>query len=219
VLAFVLAGCAGAPEVLPSSSPSPTPTVTVSPSAPPQPTKPAIDELVITPEGLGPLRVGQAPPVTDPAVDILVFDPDACNFVLEGETEVYPMEDYGLWISNYGVDPATNTAGPFGVYVRDGIVDTIGIYSDQIETAAGAHLGMTRTELLAAYPTGLVLETENFGLDTYRLVGSTGDLIFTLWEREPGAEFTVNQINASHPGFQVPLGGSDYGVFGVCYGP
>jgi hypothetical protein len=216
---LLLTGCAGSPASSPSSSPSAKPTITPSPSATPKPTKPALADLIVSPEGLGPLIVGQAPPVTDPAVDILVFDPDACYFVPEWDTQIAEMDDYGLWISNYGVDPHTNDPGPFGVYVEGGIVDTIGIYDESIETAAGAHLGMTRDELLAIYPTGIELETENNGIDTYRLRGTAGDLIFTLWDREAGAGYTVNQINVSNPGFTVPLGGSDYGYFGACFGP
>lgn len=217
---LLLVGCAGPAETASPPSPPPTPTVAASPSpsATPEPTKPALEDLVISPEGLGPLRVGHAPPATDPAVDILIYDPNACDFVPEWDPTYVPSGDLGMWVSNYGQDPSTNELGPFGVFVRDGIVDTIGIYDARIKTAAGAHLGMTREQLLAVYPTGIELETENYGLDTYRLRGSTGDLIFTLWEGETGG-FTVNQINASHPGFSVPLGGSDYGVFGICFGP
>ena len=157
--------------------------------------------------------------MTDPAVDILVFDPNACNFVPDWDPTYVPSGDLGLWMSNYGALASENDAGPFGVWVEGGVVDTIGIYDPAIKTKAGAHLGMTRDELLAVYPSGLELETEGMGLDTYRLRGTTGDLIFTLWDREEGAAFTVNQINVSNPGFSVPLGGSDYGIWGVCYGP
>lgn len=220
VIAVLLTGCGAQPT--PQSSPTPSPSQPASsspsPAPSPAPTKPSLYSLVLSPDGLGPLVPGQAPPVTDPALDILVYDPEACAFVPEWDPSGTPPADTGLWISNYGVDPSTNDPGPFGVLIVDGKIHTIGIYDHGLETTAGAHLGMTRDELLAVYPTGITLETENYGLDTYRLRGTSGDLIFTLWENTPGV-FTVNQINISTPGFGVPLGGSDYGLFGVCYGP
>src|SRR5690606_4194921 len=102
VVACLLAGCAGPSAPTPRSSPSASPSASPSPSPSPQPSKPALADLVIEPEGLGPLRVGQAPPVTDPAIDILVFDPDACDFVPEWDPSYVPSGDLGLWISNYG---------------------------------------------------------------------------------------------------------------------
>ena len=213
---LLLTGCAGAPQGPPTAAFSPPTTPSANETS--EPAKPALEDLVIEPEGLGPLRIGEAPPVTDPALDILVFDPDGCKFAPDGSAEVPESSDYGIWVSNYGVDPSTNLPGPFGVFVDGGVVNTIGIYDQTLTTAAGAHLGMTRDELLAAYPTALELETLNYGVDNYRLRGIAGDVVFSLWENTPGV-FTVNQINVSYPGFAVPMGGSDYGAFGICYGP
>ena len=224
VLALALAGCAGTPDpsstVIAKPSPSPSPSaspssVAVKPSA--SPTKPRLDELIVSTEGLGPLVRGQAPPVTDPALDILVFDPDGCYFPPEEGLAIPVLDDYGIWLSNYGQEASSNRLGPFGVSMFEGKIALIGVYDEQIETENGAHLGMTREELLAAHPT-LELETVGAGVDNYRLRGTTGDIVFSLWERE-GAPFAVQNIYVGRLGFPVPMGGSDYGVFGVCYGP
>jgi len=211
-LVVLLAGCGAEPAPIATPTAQPTSTAS-SPTPTPTPTKPAVSELVATPEGIGPLVIGEAPPVTDPALDILVFVPDGCEWAFaEGFTG-----DPGIWVANYGVDPRENALGPFGVRVTDGVLEQIGLYSAEISTEAGAHLGMTRDELLAVYPTELEY-TAGEGVDVYRLPGTAGDLLFSLWEGETGI-VTVGQINISNPGFEVPLGGSDYGVFGVCLGP
>ena len=213
-LVVLLAGCSA--ETVPSTTSTAQPTSTAStptPTPTPVPTKPAVSDLVATPEGIGPLVIGGAPPSADPELDILVVVPDGCEWaVAEGYTG-----DPGIWVANYDVDPRENALGPFGVRVANGILEQIGIYSEEITTEAGARLGNTRDELLAMYPTELEY-TAGEGVDVYRLPGTAGDLLFSLWEGETGI-VTVGQINISTPGFEVPLGGSDYGVFGVCLGP
>lgn len=217
LVVLACAGCGGGP---PTASPSPTESVTPSATPTPTPTvasKPDLYDLVITPEGIGPLVIGHAPPVTDPAVDILVYVPDACAWA-QAEEPSFPDSDLGKWKANYDIDLTQDTLGPFGVFVRDdGVLQIIGVYDERLRTETGAHLGMTRDELLAAYPSDLQF-TAGEGLDVYRLRGIEGDLIFTLWDRGSGT-YEVGQINISEPGFEVPLGGSDFGAFGLCYGP
>src|SRR4051794_35071237 len=88
-LAVALTACGlGAP---PAPSPDPSESTTASatpePSATPtpEPTKPGTSELILSPEGLGPLVIGSAPPASDPAIDIAIFDPDHCAaYVADG---------------------------------------------------------------------------------------------------------------------------------------
>ena len=222
-LVVVCAGCApqAGPEVptltpIESETPTPTPTPTVALS------KPALSELVLspegilTPEGIAPVLIGAAPSAADPEVDILTYQADACEWVLDEYSDFEPSR-IGMWVPNYGPHTSTDEPGPFGVYLVDGQITFIGSYSEELRTATGAHLHMTRDELLAVYPDGLEF-THGEGLDVYRLRGTSGDLVFTLWPY-PDDVYQVGQIVVVLPGFEVPLGGSDFGVFGVCLGP
>ena len=176
----VLAGCASATD---DAAPAPTPSTsspTPTPSAPP--TKPELSELVLSPDGLGPLLIGAAPQATDPAIDAAVFDPDYCAD--------YPdVAEPGHWVPNY---PDVNGVKPFGVSVHQGAVSRLDVYGDDISTSVGIHLGSSHDELLAAYPGGF---TETLDLDdvvVYVLVGTQGRMSFEVatangdyaWEQE-----------------------------------
>ncbi|WP_309615365.1 hypothetical protein [Salinibacterium sp.] len=153
----------------PTATPTPTPTVVA-------PTKPALAELVLTADGLGPLLMGQAPPVTDPALDILVFDPEHCDA---------GQGDPGLWVPNYD-DPAA-----FYTTIDDqGLVSQLALFrrSDSADTGVGPILtdtgigvGSTRDELLAAHPTGFdEIVTTGQVSDVYIASGNTGSLVFEV---------------------------------------
>lgn len=196
--------------------PSETPSALPESTTPPQATLPALEDLIISTDGLGPLRVGQAVPSADPAGDILIYDPEACAWAVADDPS-YPASDFGRWVANYDVDLQETYVGPFGAVVSDGVVDIIGIYSEAPHTETGARLHMTREELLLAYPTGLELETLGQGVDNYRLRGTQSDVVFTLWPNESD-EWTVNWINIGAAGFEVPMGGTDaFGYWGPCF--
>lgn len=207
VIAIALA-CTGCAE---AALPSSAPTQSADRSGPP-----SLSELVVSPEGLGSLVIGQAPPTADPTSDILVYDPQACAWAAE-ENPHFSRDTVAMWVANYNDDGHPGESDPFGVDITDGAVSIISINSEEIATARGIHRGMTRDELLAAYPTGLEFETEGQGIDAYRLRGTAGDLVFTLWEFDDPESWRIAWINVGTHGFEVPLYGTDsWGWWAVC---
>lgn len=99
VLVVSLSACAPALGTEPSPPP-PSPTEAV-PTSTPLPTKPEPRELILSPDGLGALVIGQTPPQVDPALDVLIFDADYCADVPE-DAVPEPIEP-GLWLANYPV--------------------------------------------------------------------------------------------------------------------
>ncbi|MFT4285574.1 MAG: hypothetical protein QM598_12140, partial [Protaetiibacter sp.] len=76
VAALALSACASDPE--PAGS-TPPPAASQTPSPTPTPTRPALDELVLTPEGLGDIRIGQPVPDADPALAIVTWNARGCE--------------------------------------------------------------------------------------------------------------------------------------------
>ena len=78
ISALLLTGCnqtadAGA-TAAPSESPTPTET-----AAAPNPSKPDLEDLTLSTEGLGSLKIGLTPPTADPTTDLATFDATACE--------------------------------------------------------------------------------------------------------------------------------------------
>jgi hypothetical protein len=200
VVALATAGCvptapiaAGIPSPT-ATAPTPTPTVipTPLPTVVP-PTKPALADLRLTADGLGPLVIGQVPPVTDPALDILVFDPEFCD----GQ-----FGDRGLWVPNY---PETDAF--FVSTDRDGRLTRIlpGRSPIPLISDTGIQKGSSRAELEAAYPAGFDYEIPNPQLaDVYAIDGTYGRLVFEVAPDATGLETVVlmrsTELSDSPPG-------------------
>lgn len=152
-LAILLAGCApsdptpqasspqtSSPQAEPSASPSRTPT--------PAPAPATVADLVIAPEGLSPILLGDAPE----ASGLMSYDPAWCT----------PAEDPGMygyapgepaagrWYQSF--DPSPDTRLAFGIGVNDGTISYFDIRSESLRTAKGIGVGSTLEELTAAYP-------------------------------------------------------------------
>ena len=219
-LAF-LSGCGpGDGPAIPTLTPTETPTATPTPTPTPTPELPAISSLTLSPDGLGALFVGQAPPVGDPRSDIIVLSPTACQWAVD---EGY-LDDPAKWVANYAPALSGHDPSPFGVFVEGGVLQAIAIYDDSIETAAGIHLGSDATEVAAAYPDVELLAEDGYS-DThvYRLAGSASDLYIDVLKAESveyypeiGAEVVV-RLNVLAHGQHFAGFNSDWGL-GVCVG-
>ena len=83
-----LTGCTLPLAPLPSASPTETPSASETAEAEPTPTplsRPALADLELSPDGLGPLLLGE-PPVSDPALRMVAFEPEGCTDAETGES-------------------------------------------------------------------------------------------------------------------------------------
>lgn len=165
-LALTLTGCAGEPTAEPSTPPPASLAPTSTPSA--LPSQPALSQLTITPEGVGPIIIGQEPIGDDFVRDPLIF------------TDVCPGFPEGLWMANYPRDSANNTLPPFAVKVTDGVIQSIEVHSGALVTAEGVHVGSSRDELLAAFPDGFDEVIEDITSDLFVIHGPSSTLMFEV---------------------------------------
>ncbi len=184
----LLVGCTPAPLPAVSEAPSSTPeasAASVEPTAPP--TRPALGDLTLSTEGLGRLVLGQAPE-TDPALSMVTFDPVGCTDDATGYGFGIVAGDplAGGWFidPSYEVPPSPNDSGePFGVAVdTSGALSRIDLYTDDIATDAGVRLGDTRADVVAAYPSALVIN--EFLTDIYAVSSPTGILQIEVAARD-----------------------------------
>ena len=218
-LVVVISGCAPVPGGEPSGDPTPS----IAPDTPtptPEPTKPAVADLLLSPDGLGPLRVGETPPATDPALDILVYDPDYCAEIPEASSP-------GMWLANYPVEASGHR--PFTAAFRNGAdtLSVIAIFSPEIRTETGIHLGSTKDELLAAYPEGFASKLDNHGVSTvYSVAGTAGQLLIEVTADGMPGYWPADELNRVNLLTVIPADSNPFGVaggdayfWGECTGP
>ncbi len=187
VLLLLLVACAAEP-------PAPTPMATAD-LATPIPTvepaaKPLLSELVISPDGLGPIRINEAYVPSDPATDVLVWDETWCDYPDGFDGAV----DYPGWKSTYSgysiaVSTDTREKTP-GDPIREIVVS-----APEVVTREGIGVGSPVSDVQAAYGSRVV-ELAN---DGYALRGAVSQLVF-WWDQETGdtvGVMTVGQLSDS----------------------
>lgn len=184
----VLAGCWSPPDPKTSAAPTSSPEASdasAEPTAPP--TRPALAELSLSTEGLGPLALGQ-PPESEPALSMVSFDPVGCTDAVTGEAfgVVAGDELAGGWFIDPSYEvPSSPTSGglSFGVGVDDsGDVTRIDLYTDDIPTDAGVRLGDDRADVVAAYPSAVLID--EFLTDIYVISSPNGILQIEVASRD-----------------------------------
>lgn len=151
VAALALAGCS--PDI-PVDGPEPIRSHSTPSATPPTPAKPALDHLVVGPDGLGDLAIGEPVPEADASVGLVTWNATAC--AESGLTAGQPYA--GLWQAAYPADPSGPLQpDPFRVGVAGGVqggaIVAIGVNSPQVATQTGVHLLSTAGDVQAAYST------------------------------------------------------------------
>ena len=176
----LLSGCAPTPAPVPGATPSGSPEASAS-GEPAAPSRPALSELVLSAEGLGPLLLGDEV-AWEPELRIVLFDPIACTDAVTGEPlGIGPDDPFaGAWLVDpfYELPPTPESNGqPFGVSVdeTDGnALLRIDLYTDDIPTDGGVRIGDDRADVLAGHPSAAVVPG---GLtDIYVVTGTNGIL-------------------------------------------
>lgn len=171
VIAATLAGCSAADipaEAGDSASLSAEP-ITASPEPSPSVSgQPQLADLVLSPEGLGPLAIGLPLPVEDPSTAVVVWNGDNCA----GD---------GEWVANYPSAPVfggTDKPFSFAVSGKDDPLTYVIVWSNSIATAEGVRVGSSLSDLIAAYPTAA--RTAALTSDLYVVTGVSGNLVFEV---------------------------------------
>ncbi|MBA4247206.1 MAG: hypothetical protein C0444_02780 [Microbacterium sp.] len=176
----VLAGCTPTPSPAPSASASSAPEASSS-AEPEAPSRPALVDLVLSSEGLGPMLFGVTPE-TDPALRIVQFDPIACTDAETGfEMGIVAGGEYaGAWLVDpfYELPPTPETNGqPFGISVDEAagnVLQRVDLYTGDIPTDGGVRIGDDRADVLAGHPSAALVSG---GLtDIYVVTGTKGIL-------------------------------------------
>ena len=182
ILVIALAGCA--PAVHPHHSahgPGPTASATRTPI----PTKPALADIVLSPDGLGDVVLNAPVP---PTTFLFTYNATECVSTETGVTAGSPFA--GAWRAAYpAVDPANPDQLPFILsntpQTTAGPVTYVWVWSPGVHTAAGIQVGSTRAEVLAAYPHADAV-THGVLSDVYVITGSVGKLVIEVARADSG---------------------------------
>ena len=155
-----LASCAAEPDATPEPTSSASSSTPATESSTPIPTeaapatRPALSDLVVTPEGIGSLVVGQPVPDEAPDVALMSWNPTYCADQtpegIEPPAEGAPFA--GAWTANYP-DSASVLGGvtaPFNLSteggVEDGAIRWINVWGSEVATETGISAGSSRSE-------------------------------------------------------------------------
>lgn len=147
---------------------------------------PALEDLVISFEGLGPLRFVDPLPTSPGPADVVRWDEQAC-----AGTEVP-----GRWVDAYQT-PA-GTARPFTVWVFEDHVTRINVRTPGPHTTQGIEIWSTLAELRAAYPDIALLSTaQDSGaeVDAWAIQDGEGTVVFEVAANSQNARWNPDQVD------------------------
>ena len=171
VSALLLVGCDQSGDTGATPPPSDTPTPTETAEAP-DPSKPDLDDLTLSTEGLGELKIGLKPPTDNPKINLATFDATAC------QAEGLP----GIWTSTYpDIDEGFGPQAPFALQVTGDAISRIDVNTAQIYTDTGIHIGSSLDEVLGVYSGGPDEVVNHADVsDVYVIKGTNGQLQFEV---------------------------------------
>jgi hypothetical protein len=153
----------------------------------PEGQRPSLESLVISPDGVGPVRLGEAPPAEGPGAVVEWLDDGCVTFDEDGEPTTG-----GRWTATYSwrATPYGTVIEPFGVVVDDGRVSRIEVVTDGPATEAGVQVGDTLDDVRAAYPEATLVghvdgSGEIPGRDAWAVVQGDRLLVFEVTTDEP----------------------------------
>jgi hypothetical protein len=141
-----LGGCTSGPR------PAASPLASAHPITSPTSARPALADIVLTPDALGDIRIARPVPTT---TDLVVYNPSLC---VSPEMNIKAGDpDAGSWAANYPNQQNDNApSSPFVVVTagqkRDGDVSTVWVWSPGVHTSTGIEVGSTVAQLTADYP-------------------------------------------------------------------
>jgi hypothetical protein len=167
------------PTAGPTASAAAPPTPSATPT--PVPTKPTLAQLVVSPDGLGDLVVGQAVPAEQSATAIMHYDPTSCA---DAANSIYSVGDpgAGAWLPSYPSDRSASHPLPFDIGPVAGPTDPVSvieIWSSALKTDKGIGAGSTIAQLTAAYGSALSIDSA-VNSDVYILNGARSKLLFEV---------------------------------------